>query len=38
MSLVLRGLVRLGDLTIESDVSVGNEVVAITGANGIGKT
>jgi ABC-type sulfate/molybdate transport systems ATPase subunit len=38
MSLILRGLVRLGDLTIESDVSVGNEIVAITGANGIGKT
>jgi molybdate transport system ATP-binding protein len=38
MSLVLRGLVRLGGFSIRSDFSVGNEIVAITGANGIGKT
>lgn len=38
MSLRLAGVARLGDLLIEADFSVGNEVVAITGVNGIGKT
>ena len=38
MNLILQGTAQLGDLSIEVDFSVGNEVVAITGVNGIGKT
>ncbi len=38
MTLFFQGVARLGELSIEVDFSLGNEVVAITGVNGIGKT
>ena len=38
MSVVLKGSVRQGRLILDIDVVVGDEIVAISGVNGIGKT
>lgn len=38
MSVVLKGTVRQGRLILDIDVVVGDEIVAISGINGIGKT
>jgi ABC-type sulfate/molybdate transport systems ATPase subunit len=38
MSVVLQGSVRQGHLILDIDVVVGDEIVAISGVNGIGKT
>ena len=38
MSVVLQGSVRQGRLILDIDVVVGDEIVAISGVNGIGKT
>jgi molybdate transport system ATP-binding protein len=38
MSLELHGLLTLGSLRLEAHLEVGDEIVAVTGANGIGKT
>ena len=38
MSVVLKGSVRQGRLILDLDVVVGDEIVAISGVNGIGKT
>ena len=38
MSLVLKGSVRQGRLILDMDIDIGDEVVGISGANGIGKT
>ena len=38
MSVVLQGSVRQGRLILDIDVAVGDEIVAISGVNGIGKT
>ena len=38
MSVVLKGSVRQGRLILDIDVAVGDEIVAISGVNGIGKT
>ena len=38
MSLVLKGSVRQGRLILDLDIDIGDEVVGISGANGIGKT
>ena len=38
MSVVLKGSVRQGRLILDLDIDIGDEVVGISGANGIGKT
>ena len=38
MSLELKGSVRQGRLILDLDINIGDEVVGISGANGIGKT
>ena len=38
MSVTLKGSVRQGRLILDIDVAVGDEIVAISGVNGIGKT
>jgi len=38
MSVTLKGSVRQGHLILDIDVAVGDEIVAISGVNGIGKT
>ena len=38
MSVVLKGSVRQGRLILDVDIVVGDEIVAISGVNGIGKT
>jgi ABC-type sulfate/molybdate transport systems ATPase subunit len=38
MSVMLKGSVRQGHLILDIDVAVGDEIVAISGVNGIGKT
>ena len=38
MSVVLKGSVRQGRLILDLDINIGDEVVGISGANGIGKT
>ncbi len=38
MSVMLQGSVRQGRLILDIDVAVGDEIVAISGVNGIGKT
>ena len=38
MSVVLKGSVRQGRLILDIDIVVGDEIVAISGVNGIGKT
>jgi molybdate transport system ATP-binding protein len=38
MSVMLKGSVRQGRLILDIDVAVGDEIVAISGVNGIGKT
>ena len=38
MSLVLKGSVRQGRLILDLDINIGDEVVGVSGANGIGKT
>ena len=38
MSVLLKGTVRQGRLILDMDVVAGDEVVAISGVNGIGKT
>ena len=38
MSLHLRGIAQVGDFTLDIDVEVGSETVAIVGDNGVGKT
>jgi len=38
MSVMLKGSVRQGRLMLDIDVAVGDEIVAISGVNGIGKT
>ena len=38
MSVVLEGFVRQGRLVLDMDVATGDEIIAISGENGIGKT
>ena len=38
MSVVLKGSVRQGHLILDMDIDIGDEVVGISGVNGIGKT
>ena len=38
MSVMLKGSVRQGHLILDLDIDIGDEVVGISGANGIGKT
>ena len=38
MSVVLKGFVRQGRLVLDMDVAAGDEIIAISGENGIGKT
>jgi ABC-type sulfate/molybdate transport systems ATPase subunit len=38
MSVMLKGSVRQGRLMLDIDIAVGDEIVAISGVNGIGKT
>lgn len=38
MSLQVRGITRVGDFTLDIDIEVGSETVAIVGDNGVGKT
>ena len=38
MSVVLKGSVRQGRLILDLDINIGDEVVGVSGANGIGKT
>lgn len=38
MSLLTRGITRVGDFTLDIDIEVGAETVAIVGDNGVGKT
>ena len=38
MSVTLKGSVRQGRLVLDIDIVVGDEIVAISGVNGIGKT
>ena len=38
MTLILSGTVCIGSFTLRTEVSADNEIIAITGANGVGKT
>lgn len=38
MSLLVRGLTRVGNFTLDIDIDVGAETVAVVGDNGVGKT
>lgn len=38
MTLILSGTVCIGSFTLRSEMSAENEIIAITGANGVGKT
>lgn len=38
MTLILSGTVCIGSFTLRTEVSAENEIIAITGANGVGKT
>ncbi len=38
MSLRVQGITRVGDFTLDIDIEVGSETVAIVGDNGVGKT
>ena len=38
MKLILSGTVCIGSFTLRTEVSADNEIIAITGANGVGKT
>ena len=38
MTLQVRGMTRVGDFTLDIDIEVGSETVAIVGDNGVGKT